>query len=32
MKLVGVNVDKTQLFVIINNVGTKINIDVNAKN
>ena len=32
MKLVNVNVDWMQLFVIINNVGTKINVDVNAKN
>ena len=32
MKLVNVNVDQMQLFVIINNVGTKINVDVNAKN
>ena len=32
MKHVSVNVDKMQLFVIINNVGIKINPDVNAKN
>ena len=32
MKLVNVNVDQMQLFVIINNVGRKINVDVNAKN
>ena len=32
MKLVNVNVDQMQLFVIINNVGIKINADVNAKN
>ena len=27
-----VNVDQMQLFVIINNVGIKINVDVNVKN
>ena len=32
MKNVSVNVDKMQLFVIINNVGIKINVDVNVKN
>ena len=32
MKLVNVNVDQMQLFVIINNVGIKINADVNANN
>ena len=32
MKLVSVNVDQIQLFVIINNVEIKINADVNAKN
>ena len=32
MKRVSVNVDQMQLFVIINNVGIKINADVNAKN
>ena len=32
MKNVSVNVDQMQLFVIINNVGIKINADVNAKN
>ena len=32
MKHVSVNVDQMQLFVIINNVGIKINADVNAKN
>ena len=32
MKLVNVNVDQMQLFVIINNVGIKINVDVNVKN
>ena len=31
MKRVGVNVDQMQLFVIINNVGIKINVDANAK-
>ena len=32
MKNVSLNVDQMQLFVIINNVGIKINADVNAKN
>ena len=32
MKRVSVNVDQMQLFVIINNVGTKINVDKNVKN
>ena len=32
MKRVSVNVDQMQLFVIISNVGIKINADVNAKN
>ena len=32
MKLVGVNVDWMQLFVIIDNAGTKINVDLNVKN
>ena len=32
MKHVSVNVDQIQLFVIINNVGIKINVDVNVKN
>ena len=32
MKNVSVNVDQMQLFVIINNVGIKINVDVNVKN
>ena len=32
MKHVNVNVDQMQLFVIINNVGIKINADANAKN
>ena len=32
MKRVSVNVDQMQLSVIINNVGMKINVDVNAKN
>ena len=32
MKRVSVNVDQMQLFVIINNVGMKINADVNVKN
>ena len=32
MKHVSVNVDQMQLFVIINNVEIKINVDVNAKN
>ena len=32
MKLVNVNVDKMQVFIIINNAGLKINIDKNAKN
>ena len=31
-KRVNVNVDQMQVFVTINNVGTKINADVNAKN
>ena len=32
MKLVNANVDQIQAFVIINNVGIKINVDVNVKN
>ena len=32
MKLVSVNVDQMELFVIGNNDGTKINVDVNVKN
>ena len=32
MKCVSVNVDQMQLFVIINNVGIKINVDVNVNN
>ena len=32
MKNVSVNVDQMQLFVIINNVGIMINVDVNVKN
>ena len=32
MKLVNVNVDQMQVFVIINNVGMIINAGVNAKN
>ena len=32
MKLVNVNVDQTQVSVVINNVGIMINVDVNAKN
>ena len=32
MKRVSVNVDQMQLFVIINNVGMKINVDANVKN
>ena len=32
MKLVKVNVYQMQVFVIINNVGIKINADMNAKN
>ena len=32
MKHVSVNVDQMQLFVVVNNVGIKINADVNAKN
>ena len=32
MKNVSVNVDYVQLFVIINNIGIKINVDVNVKN
>ena len=31
-KLVNVDVDQMQVFVITNNVGIKINIDVNVKN
>ena len=31
MKLVNVNVDQIQLFLVINNVGIKINADVNIK-
>ena len=32
MKLVNVNVDQMQVFVIINKVGIMMNADVNAKN
>ena len=32
MKRVGVHVDQMQLFIIINNVGIKINVDANVKN
>ena len=32
MKLVNVNVDYMQVFVMINNVGIMLNADVNAKN
>ena len=32
MKLVNVNVDQIQVFVIVNNVAMMINEDVNAKN
>ena len=32
IKLVNVNVDQMQVFVITNNVGIKINADVNVKN
>ena len=32
MKLINVNVDQMQLFVIINNIGIKINADENVKN
>ena len=32
IKRVNVNVDQMQVFVIINNIGTMINVDVNAKN
>ena len=32
MKLVNVNVEKMQMFVIISNFGIKINADVNVKN
>ena len=32
MKLVNENVDQIQLFLVINNVGIKINADVNIKN
>ena len=32
MKLVSVNVDQMKVFVIINNPGTKISLDVKAKN
>ena len=32
MKNVSVNVDQMQLFVIINNIGIKINVDVNVNN
>ena len=32
MKNVSANVDQTQLFVIMNNDGIKINVDVNVKN
>ena len=31
MKLVNVNIDQMQVFVIINNVGTKTNADVDVK-
>ena len=32
LKRVSVNVDQMQVFATINNVGTKINVGVNAKN
>ena len=32
IKLVNVNIDYMQVFIIINNVGIKINADVNTKN
>ena len=32
MKLVNVSVNLEKMFVIINNVGIKINVDVNVKN
>ena len=32
LKLKNVNLDKMQVFLIINNVGIKINADVNLKN
>ena len=32
IKRVSVNIDQMQLFVIINNVGIKINVDMNVKN
>ena len=32
MKLVSANADYMEVFVIINSVGTKINVDVNVKN
>ena len=32
MKLVNVNVDQIKVFVILNNVGMKINVGVNVKN
>ena len=32
MKLVNLNVDQIQVFVVINNVGIMINADMNAKN
>ena len=32
MKRVSVNVDQMQFFVIINNIGIKIKVDVNVKN
>ena len=32
IKRVNVNVDQMQVFVIVNNIGTMINVDVNAKN
>ena len=32
MKLVNVSADQMQAVVTVNNVGTKINVDVNAKN
>ena len=32
MRLLDVNVDQMQVFVMINNVGKMINADVNAKN
>ena len=32
IKLVNVNIDYMQVFIVINNVGIKINADVNTKN